>query len=765
MVLGSAVVLSNVAAGAALVFVFGATYFPYISFLPAHRREVVNVADYSDFTLLELLGRSARGMRATELPNALATVLASQPAVALYERLAVSMADVMQVIEHQLLPELTWESVAQAAWELKEELTHTHVLPEHLVAALLLMPALKNWRRGHDLQEHDVRFVAWWCTARRLAAREGARWWDPAHLLDFTGIGLSWTAGFTPLVDRLVHFPAGEVWDQITVGREEQVEQLLTTLARQRQSNVLLVGQPGSGRLGVVQEMARRIMRGTAHPALLGQRAVYLHMSEILARGETPAQQLTVLSAVLAEMERAGNVIAVIDGLGSILGDKDGRVNLSDALLPFFASLKVRVVALLSTEEYHLRVQQNEEISHYFEVVVMPLLSTRQTLAILALATPSIEREHEVYLSYQTLRAIVEDTDGVLPGVPYPERAFDVLEEALVIAAQQHVKKILPTLVHGVVSRKVGMPIGRISASEKQTLVHLEELLHEKVVNQTVAVTAVARAVVRARTGVRTKERPIATFLFLGPTGVGKTETAKALAAAYFGGSEYMIRLDMSEFQTAAGVAQLIGSRQQPVGRLTAAIADRPFTIVLLDEFEKAHRTVQQLFLQVFDEGHLTDARGQEVSFKHAIIIATSNAGAEMIRQAVQSGPLPDDFAEELRDFVLGQDIFRPELLNRFDGVITFTPLTREHIQEIARRMLVSLNKRLDSEHGVTVAVTPELLAFLLERGYHPEFGARPMARAIQDTVEYVVAEKILKGLLTPGQEVVLHAQELQQVR
>lgn len=714
----------------------------------------VNAAAAADLELLGILGSFRPGK--SELVPSAAAQLVRVPAVRDFlRRLHIPLHEFEA--GRQLLAATTWSVWSESMVTVAHELNAEDITAVHAVAALLLQPELKTFGRGYSLREEDIRFVAWWVTSLRDSEAALQRWWAADRLLAFSGIGLSWTSGFTPLVDQFSRFPRGNLWDEILYGREQYVEQLITTLARQRQSNVLLVGQPGVGRLGIVKGLAARVQAGTAHPELNGQRVVYVHIGEVLAQGTTSASQLALVSRVLSEVERAGNVIAVIDGLGSVLAvEAEQRLNMTEVLLPFFSSLTVRVVVIISNDEYHLRLASNEELIHFFEVVQVPSASPAATLRLLAWAAPSLERTTGIYLPYQSLREIVDGTEALLPHIPLPERAFDFLEEALVGAQAKRAAELEPADIDALISAKVGVAVGTIRADEQARLLSLEELMHRRVVNQEQAVTAVVRAMIRARAGVRSKQRPIGTFLFLGPTGVGKTETAKTLAEAYFGAEDYLVRLDMSEFQSPNSVDTLIGSHAHPVGRLTALISDRPFTVLLLDEFEKAHASVHQLFLQVFDEAHLTDVRGHTYSFQHVIIIATSNAGAELIRREVKDGIVPPHFGEQVREHILQAQIFRPELLNRFDGVVTFTPLSVAHIRQVAERMMAKLNGRLDAAHGITVAVTPELLDYLVGVGYDPQFGARPMARVIQDTVEYTVAQRILKREVEPGQQVVL---------
>lgn len=644
-------------------------------------------------------------------------------------RLQLDPATTKTALAEKVLPTSKWSELLNTI--------SPPVTPEKILGTLLTNRAFRASLRAQNLRESDVEFVIWWQAIDRQLEEARHHWWRPEKMLQLSGVGLSWAAGYTPLVDQFTYFPKASAWDELPLGREEQVTQVITTLARGKQSNVLLVGQPGSGQLAVIREVERRVRNQQAHPTLNHERVLYIHLG-----------QLSQLAQALREMERAGNIIAVFDGLSSLEGE-------IDLLLPFLGSANVRVVVLAATDEYHRSIAKNAELMQLFEVVQVPPLSEENTLRLLAAIAPRLGQESGVFLPYATLRALVDGTSSILPNVPFPERAFDFLNEALVLAQAHGDRTLTSAHIYDLISRKVSIPLGELNQEERNRLLNLEDEIHRRVVNQEVAVRAVARAMQRARAGTRTLKRPIGTFLFIGPTGVGKTETAKALAEAYFNSEKALVRLDMSEYSDPEAPMRLIGSAAYPDGRLTDIIADHPFAVLLLDEFEKAHPNVHQLFLQVFDEGHITDARGRLISFKHTIITATSNAGAEFIRETIAQGPLPDDFEKILRNHILESGIFRPELMNRFDGVITFTPLTTKHLNTVVTYMLRNLNQRLDAEHGITVAITPELIQYLLKVGYNPEFGARPLNRAIQDTVEYAVAQRILQGTLTPGEELV----------
>lgn len=752
-----------------LIFLFGLTFFPYrvqpqrpVNLLAATDKQFVNMVHGSSFELMKVLRRELHEKN-TSLVGDFGENLFSTPAARDFlERLELDGPTCQAEIKKSIVPALSLGEFAHNALNIAAHSEAEGVEVIHALAVFFLHPKLQPFLRQQKLQESDIWFMVSWQEALLKEKARKARWWDKERLLRFSGIGLSWAAGVTPFIDRLGHLPAGNLWDT-AYSRETEVDELITSLARSEEHNVLLVGHPGVGRLGVVKELAARISVGQAHPELNKLRLVYVHVGQLLSLAASGPQQLTVVFRALKEMERAGNVIAVLDGVSSILGgSKDAGVDLTDVLTPFFSSASIRVIVIMSNDEYYLRMESNDELMHLFDVIHIKPLSGEATLGLLALSVSVWERRTGMFLPYKTLREVITDTSHIMPQVPYPEKAFDVLEEAIVKAQSHGLYAVQPYDVQTMIASRIGVDTSAINPVENEKLLNLEDVIHERVVNQEKGVAAVARAMIRARAGVRTLSRPIGTFLFLGPSGVGKTETAKALSEAYFGADSYMQRLDMSEYQTEDAVQRLIGNMEHPVGNLTKLITEHPFTVLLLDEFEKASLAVQQLFLQVLDEGRLSDARAQEYSFKHAIIIATSNAGAEFIREHVdEAGNMPAEFEKQLRDYVLSQGLFRPELLNRFDGVITFVPLSRQHIRTIARLMLVKLNQRLDKQHGTTVIITPELLDFLGEIGYNAEFGARPMARAIQDTVEYAVAEKVMRGQVTPGKDMTLVIEEL----
>ena len=400
----------------------------------------------------------------------------------------------------------------------------------------------------------------------------------------------------------------------------------------------------------------------------------------------------------------------------------------------------------------------------HFVKVEITAPNEENLLLILQGITPAIEAaaRANVVLTYPALRKIAEAGIRYLVDGALPERAISLMQELVNYAVSHHMTLIGPELVAEYVGKKTKIPLGTITKEEQEKLINLEEKLHEHVVNQVEAIGAIANTIRRARAGIGEPKRPIGSFLFLGPTGVGKTETAKALARVYFGSEDSMMRFDMTEYQTQDSMERLIGSfnKNEP-GILASRMRSSPYGLLLLDEFEKSDKKVVDLFLQILDEGFFSDAFGGQVNMRNTIIIATSNAGAQLVWHLVEQGIEPSSKKSEIIAEVQREGRFKPELLNRFDGIIIYQPLSQENLKQVARLMLKKLTDRMKEQQNINLNITDELIDETVRQGYDPTFGARPMRRFIQDKIEKVIAERIIKGELTRGGSLTLTAKDV----
>jgi len=412
-----------------------------------------------------------------------------------------------------------------------------------------------------------------------------------------------------------------------------------------------------------------------------------------------------------------------------------------------------QIIAITNFEGLHKIIEKKPGLLSLFEKVETSEVSEEEALRILENYVSFFEKKYKKFITYPALREIVRLCSIHIQDIPFPEKALNILDEVMVYV-DRSVKSflVLPEHISYVISEKVEVPIGKIESKEKEKLLNLEGLIHKRIINQEEAVKETSSALRRARSGVQERERPIGTFLFLGPTGVGKTETSKALTEIYFGKEEKMIRIDMSEFQSISDVSRLIGSIEQN-GSLTTAVREDPFSLILLDEIEKAHPNILNLFLQVLDEGMLTDGVGRKINFKQTIIVATSNAGAEVIREDINENKEMNIIKTELLDYLFRQSTFRPEFINRFDAVVIFKPLTKGNLLDISQLMLGKIKNNLLNK-GIEFEITEELKEKIVELGYSPIFGAREMRRTIQNKVENSLANSILSDKIKKGDKV-----------
>lgn len=660
---------------------------------------------------------------------------------------------------YQKNPCLPLADVLALSWQKALAANHLRIrFADFFIAVFELDANIQDILKRFGVKEQDVKDVLYWQRRREKHLEEDGKFWRRHNLLGRAGIGKNWAGGYTVNLDRVAEdLTLSARFQKIPenlYGRQAEVNLLERLLVRGSGNNAVLVGEPGIGRHTVLRAFASLVNSGRTFLPLRYARLLQIDSGAIIGGTNSLSQVLEKIQVLFGEAYQAGNIILVINDFDALLDSRAeaGRVNATEALLPFLQS-GLRIVGLTTPGGYAATIGKNPQLARLVEKIEVKEPSPERTLMILEDSVPEIESQSSLFFTYSALKEIVDLSTKLIQNLPNPEKSLEILKDTAIYAATQTFDKIvLKAHVEKVVTVKTKVPVEKVAGEEMAVLLNLESILHERIIGQEQAVAELAGALRRARSGVRSEKKPIGSFLFLGPTGVGKTETAKALAAVYFGNEKNMIRFDMSEFQEVHGINRFIGDADSNTGGLlTEAIIANPFSVVLLDELEKAHPKIFDLFLQVFDEGRLTDALGRTVSFVNTMIIATSNAGAEKIREMIRDNRDPVAFREEILDFAQKAGIFRPEFLNRFDAVIIFRPLNIEELSRVAGLLLEDLNKRL-SEKNIQVRITPELTNWVAEKGYNAEFGARPLRRFIQENIENYIAEALLSGKIQNGQ-------------
>ncbi len=570
------------------------------------------------------------------------------------------------------------------------------------------------------------------------------------------------------------------------VGREKEIERVIQILGRRTKNNPVLIGEPGVGKTALAEGLARRIVSQDVPDLLTDKQVISLDLGQLVAGTRFRGEFEERLKQIMAEVRQAGNVILVIDEVHTLVGagSAEGGMDAANLLKPALARGELQCIGATTLDEYRQYIEGDAALERRFQPVKVNEPTVEETIEILRGLRSRYEEHHRLVISDEALSAAAQLSDRYISDRYLPDKAIDLIDEAGSRVRLRHARQasaspaVSAEDIAQVVSAWTGVPVNRLTESESVQLLHLEEALHQRVIGQEEAVTAVARAIRRARVGLRNPHRPIASTLFCGPTGVGKTELTKALAASIFGSEDAMIRLDMSEYMESQSVSKLIGSPPGYVGygeggQLTEAVRRQPYSVILFDEIEKAHPDVFNLLLQLLEDGRLTDSQGRVVNFKNTLIIMTSNLGSRAIEKRgsslgffVADSDLATVQYNQTREQVneaLKQS-FRPEFLNRLDEIIVFRQLTRDEVKQIAELLLKNVEGRL-REQNLLLEVSEAFQELLITEGYDPSYGARPLRRAVSRLVEDNLAEAILSGQISSGDTAVIDIDDDGQVQ
>jgi len=566
-------------------------------------------------------------------------------------------------------------------------------------------------------------------------------------------INRAWTSRPTPTLDRF----GFDLTNMATVGKAgflighaEAYERVHDVLSRPTKPNVILIGDPGVGKEAIVGHLAHRIIKDQVSPQLFDKRIVALDIGSLIS-GASEDELRARINMIVHEIRTAGNVILYIPEIHSLSkASGEGALSIANILIPAIKQDNFSVIGATYPREYKRFIEQDSSFAYTFETIQIEEISEDEAEEYLSYDSVILERMWKTEISFAAIKKAVTIAKKYFRNKPLPSSAEDLLKEALAEAGRKGDKVLDEDDVIRVAEKRINIPMHRAGSVEAGDLLRLEQTIHERMVNQEEAVKAVASSLREYRSGLSRQGGPISSFLFVGPTGVGKTELAKALATIHFGSENMMMRFDMSEYQGADSIMRLIGGDSGKIyGSLTESVAEKPHSLILLDEFEKAHGSVLNLFLQVLDDGRLTDGMGKTIDFQNTIIIATSNAHSALIQESLEKGEDMSAIGETLKKRLT--EYFKPELLNRFSNIIAFKTLSVAHIKEIARLQLNILARTLSESQGMIINFDDEVISMVAEEGYNPIFGARPLRGAISKLIKDPLASKILTREINKG--------------
>ena len=762
--LGIVLLLAGMAIGWLVLMLAGWSLVPYL-WLRSRLRDMPaskQPRNIGDILSLEVLGLLPQDPNPRTIIEALA---GSGGAKFLANRLGIPIQQVVQLTPADPgLTESVWRESINIWSHLPER---TSTIPSVVVVAAIirLNPDCTDILNNLRIDADDVYRGVEWLEHWEMQARRSS------DLKLTGGIARDWSFGYIPTLE---HFGTN-LSLKYSEGRRSMagnlmrnrllVDDMIKYLSSNARRNVALIGPLGVGKSTVVEALADILMdsKSGASSDVKFNQVFMLDASAIISAANARGEIEQLIGRLLSEAYRAKNIILFLDNAELFMSDGTGSVDLSNLLQPAIEGGGLKLIMAMEEQRFLQIAQAKPALTSALNRIEITPTDDNDTIRVLEDRIIPLEYGSTTLFTYQALTEAYRLSNRYIHDVAQPRASVQLLESAAQRASGGVVN---PSMVAQTIEQTLGIKVGGNLQSgdaqaEKDKLLHLEELIHQRMINQTKAVSAVASALRRARAGVRNENRPIGTFLFLGPTGVGKTELAKSLAAVYFSGEDHLVRIDLNEYVRAEDVARLIADGATDPMSLSAQVQKDPFSVVLLDEIEKAHPNVLTTLLQVLDEGVLRDINNRPISFRDTILIATSNAGADKIRQYIEAGYQLEQFSEQIQNELISSGQFKPEFLNRFDEIAVFRPLTKPELLQVIDLILVGINKNLANQK-VAVAVDDQAKLALVEAGYDPRLGARPMRRVVQRTVENIVAEKILTGELVPGSGIRLSLADIQ---
>ena len=742
-------------------FVLGCASIPFVIYLWGedeliHVPPLKNPKTVDGLLASEILGRmKSQNIDLKEL-GALSTKVASSQ----FFLVRFSISPNMVVSMAESLGNVTLEQVFEEADNLRKKYLRSEITGAMIMVAIILLHPSKEGilANVHITTDDLIAGFDWYYNIDKLI--------EEANKPKKTGgLARDWAFGYIPTLS-MFGTNISDVGHQMMIStdfpsRSEIVDKMIDILSSNGTQNVALIGGHGSGKTAIVQSFADRLLDGNNKiPQNLKYHQVYvLDASRLISAASSRSNLETLIRRILIEANRAKNIILCLDNAQVFFEESAGTIDISNSIEQILETGAVRLILTMDEQKF-LKISQNKpSLTNSLNRIKVAPTNFDDTMRILEDDIISIEYKRNITYTYQALKRSYDLASRYIYDIVMPGQASKLLKEAANYAVNQVVSEesIIKT-VESTMNVKVG---NASSVEEKEKLLHLEELIHQRMINQTKAVSAVANAIRRARSGVRNQNRPIGTFLFLGPTGVGKTELAKALSEIYFNGENNLIRIDLNEYVMAEDVNRLIASGAENPNSLTAQVMKNPFSVILLDEIEKAHPNVLTTLLQLLDEGILRDFNNREISFRDSIVIATSNAMADRIREYIERGYNLDQFEDKFVSELISNGDFKTEFLNRFDEIVIFRPLNQGELRQVIDLILKGVNKTLAPQH-LSIEVDDDAKDFLVEKGYDPRLGARPMRRIVQKSVENIIAKKMLANEATPGSTLKITLEEVE---